>query len=96
MKKLTILLFCFSLLGFTIAQNDWVKCGTGTEFSVALKSDGTLWSWGSNLNGQLGIGNTTNQNHPIQIGNQSDWNTFAIGSFHALAIKMMEQCGDGD
>ncbi|MBP1672784.1 MAG: Regulator of chromosome condensation repeat [Bacteroidetes bacterium] len=60
MKKITILFFCLSVFMILSAQNDWVKCGTGTEFSVALKSDGTLWSWGSNMNGQLGTGNTVN------------------------------------
>ena len=33
----------------------------GYEFAVALKSDGTLWSWGSNTDGKLGLTNTTAQ-----------------------------------
>lgn len=33
----------------------------------ALMSDGTLWSWGYNGYGQLGLGNTTNYNVPTQI-----------------------------
>lgn len=34
----------------------------GTSHSVALKGDGTVWTWGHNGNGELGIGNTTDQN----------------------------------
>lgn len=37
------------------------------EHSVALKDDGTVWTWGSNSNGQLGNGNTTLSNIPVAI-----------------------------
>ena len=45
----------------------------GGAHSVALKTDGTLWSWGNNAAGQIGIGNTTNQSFPVQVGNETDW-----------------------
>gem|GEM_PF-1092115 len=35
--------------------------------SVALKSDGTLWSWGYNNTGQLGDGTLTNRWTPVQV-----------------------------
>ena len=41
--------------------------------ALALKTDGTLWSWGSNNNGQLGLGNTTNYSSPKQIGALTTW-----------------------
>lgn len=34
---------------------------------MALKQDGTLWSWGANDKGQLGIGNYTNSTVPVQV-----------------------------
>ena len=37
------------------------------EHTVALKSDGTLWTWGYNRYGQLGDGTTTQSNSPEQI-----------------------------
>ena len=43
------------------------KVENGKEFTIALKADGTVWSWGTNGNGQLGIGNTENKNEPTKI-----------------------------
>ncbi len=37
------------------------------EHSVALKDDGTVWTWGSNSNGQLGNGTTTLSNIPVAV-----------------------------
>ena len=41
--------------------------------TTALKTDGTLWSWGRNNLGQLGLGNTTYKSSPTQIGSLSTW-----------------------
>ena len=38
---------------------------TGNKFSVVLKDDGTVWTWGDNNNGELGIGITDNDSHSI-------------------------------
>ena len=34
-------------------------------FAIATKSNGTVWAWGYNANGQLGNGNTFNSNAPV-------------------------------
>jgi alpha-tubulin suppressor-like RCC1 family protein len=36
------------------AGTQWQLIGAGTNFTVATKADGTLWSWGGNGSGQLG------------------------------------------
>jgi hypothetical protein len=57
----------------SILGHDWKQVATGGSHSVALKRDGTLWSWGNNLAGQLGDG-TTNQSRPlVQIGSSTNW-----------------------
>ena len=37
------------------AANDWVAVASGYWHTVALKSNGTLWAWGANGFGQLGM-----------------------------------------
>jgi alpha-tubulin suppressor-like RCC1 family protein len=54
---------------------------------LANKTDGTLWSWGQNTSGQLGIGNLTNYSSPKQVGALTTWSTFAGGSAFTLANK---------
>jgi alpha-tubulin suppressor-like RCC1 family protein len=60
----------------------------GYSHSLALKADGSLWAWGDNWNGQLGLGyNYNNHNVPTRVGADSDWASVAAGSNHTLAIK---------
>jgi alpha-tubulin suppressor-like RCC1 family protein len=62
--------------------------GSGNPFSIfAVKTDGTLWSWGSNTSGELGLGNTTNYSSPKQVGALNNWSKVGPGEFHCLAIK---------
>ena len=41
--------------------------GVGEAHSLALCSDGTLVSWGYNLNGELGRGSTSTSNIPVLV-----------------------------
>ncbi|MFZ1548242.1 MAG: hypothetical protein WAT12_14280 [Candidatus Nitrotoga sp.] len=44
-----------------------IAIAAGYGHSVALKNDGTVWTWGYNGEGQLGIGTTTDSNIPVQV-----------------------------
>lgn len=39
----------------------------GNEHVLAVCGDGRLWGWGSNIHGQLGVGNTEWQAEPVDI-----------------------------
>lgn len=39
----------------------------GSQHSIAFKYNDTLWAWGRNVEGQLGIGNYTDSNTPLQV-----------------------------
>jgi alpha-tubulin suppressor-like RCC1 family protein len=45
--------------------------GVGHNHACATRSDQTLWCWGKNASGQLGVGNTSNQSTPTQVAGSS-------------------------
>lgn len=66
---------------------NWVTATTGPDFALALKADGTLWSWGENGNGQLGLGDTDDRSVPVQVGSAVNWRGVVAGSSHAIGLK---------
>jgi alpha-tubulin suppressor-like RCC1 family protein len=61
---------------------------TSYNHSLALKSDGTIWAWGSNYRGKLGNGNTNGvYSKPLQISSLSDIVAIAAGYDHSLALR---------
>jgi alpha-tubulin suppressor-like RCC1 family protein len=68
---------------------NWMQVAGGSypNFPVAaIKTDGTLWTWGSGAGGGLGNGTTTYYSSPIQIGSLTNWMQVAVGS-SLYAIK---------
>ncbi|MCW3083497.1 MAG: domain repeat protein [Bacteroidetes bacterium] len=41
-------------------DTNWISIAAGGNHCLALKSDGSIWGWGDNSNGQLGDRNLTN------------------------------------
>ena len=68
-------------------DTNWVSVACGTFYTMAIKSNGELWAWGSNNYGQLGTGYTYNQPTPRCVGTDTNWVSVACGSTHTLAIK---------
>ena len=69
---------------------NWLQISAGGygNTSAAVKSDGTLWTWGSNSGGQLGLGNRTNYSSPKQVGSLTGWTQVSSGRFgNTAAVK---------
>ncbi|MCM8816517.1 MAG: hypothetical protein NC913_03270 [Candidatus Omnitrophica bacterium] len=78
-------------------------------FSLALKSNGTVWAWGGGRDGQLGNGQSGNDYYssvPVQVSGLTNIIAIAAGDNHALALRSdgtlwawgansMGQLGDG-
>ena len=62
------------------------KIAAGCGFSLALRSDGTVWAWGYNSVGQLGIGSTASSAVPVKITGVSQVTAIAAGWDSAVAV----------
>jgi alpha-tubulin suppressor-like RCC1 family protein len=62
------------------SDTNWSLVAVGQYTNFAIKTNGTLWTWGYNNNGQLGLGDTTNRYSPVQIGSSTSWKSLGIGS----------------
>lgn len=59
----------------------------GQTHTLALKNDGTVWAWGSNYYGELGLGTTGNKYVPTKIPSLSGVKAISAGMFYSLALK---------
>jgi alpha-tubulin suppressor-like RCC1 family protein len=71
-----------------IGGNDWKSIAGGVQHSAAVKTDGTLWTWGTNSEGQLGINNADQKNTPVTtFTGGTNWKSVACGRSHTIALK---------
>lgn len=68
-------------------ENSWSHFSAGDLHSAALKSDGSLWSWGRNDSGQLGDGTTSQRSTPVKVGVASDWVDVQAGGSHSVGVR---------
>lgn len=66
---------------------NWQSVSAGLNYTVAIKTDGTLWAWGYNNYGELGDGTIISKNTPTQIGIATNWKTIVAGEYHTVGIK---------
>jgi alpha-tubulin suppressor-like RCC1 family protein len=64
-----------------------IQVNSGGAHAMAMATDGTLWSWGYNTNGQLGDGTTISKSSPVQVGALTTWSSIGVGGSHSVAIK---------
>jgi alpha-tubulin suppressor-like RCC1 family protein len=63
------------------------KIAAGESFSLALRSDGTVWAWGDNSSGGLGDGTTAGSSVPVHVTGLSQVTSIAAGLGTAYAIR---------
>jgi len=79
---------CTPVTTFTGGTN-WKQVACGGNHTAAIKTDGTLWTWGGNATfGQLGDNTATDRSTPVQVfGSATNWKQVACGGNHTAAIK---------
>lgn len=66
----------------------WCRVGTGSKTSVALKTDGSLWTWGLNSDGQLADNSTDSRCSPgREITSNTTWCQIGVGLTHVSALR---------
>ena len=68
-------------------DTDWESLAAGTDYNLALKSDGSLWAWGNGAYGRLGLGDEVTRWVPTRVGAATDWTAIATGLRHSFGIK---------
>ena len=68
---------------------NWKQVSCGNQHTAAIKTDGSLWTWGRNVEGQLGINAAGNsRSTPVTtFAGGNNWKSVACGSNHIAAIK---------
>lgn len=69
------------------ALTNWLTVSSGYSYNLAIKTDGTLWSWGYNAEGQVGDGTQTYRNSPVQVGSETIWAYVGCGNKSSFGIK---------
>jgi M6 family metalloprotease-like protein len=63
------------------------RTAAGGRHNLLVKSDGSLWAWGGNAYGQLGVGTTSDSSVPLRVGTGLDWRFASAGLNHTVAAK---------
>ena len=60
--------------------------GSGRFHSCALISDGSVYCWGDNENGELGDGTTVSKSIPVRAGTIANATTISAGEYHSCSV----------
>lgn len=74
----------------TAATTTWLSVTTGQTHTCGLHLDRSLWCWGGNTDGQLGIGSNLLSSIPTAVAPGTLWNAVSAGGSHTCAVA-----GDG-
>ncbi len=66
----------------------WKHVSTSPQFACAIAIDGSLWCWGQNASGRLGLGDALpSPNVPTRVGDATDWSAVATGGTHTCGLR---------
>jgi len=70
------------------SRTDWARVSAGDGYhTCAIRTDHTVWCWGFNGVGELGVGDTVDRSTPTQVGYGSDWYHLSAGHKQTCATR---------
>ena len=66
--------------------SSWAQVASGVTYSLATRADKSLFTWGGNSVGQLGILDLAHRSSPVQIGTSS-WTNISANTSTTMAIR---------
>jgi alpha-tubulin suppressor-like RCC1 family protein len=54
--------------------------------TMAIRTNGTLWGWGANSYGELGLNDTSTRSSPVQVGGLTTWSSVYVGNNNSHGI----------
>ncbi len=71
------------------SDTNWISVAAGDSYCLALKADGTMWGWGDDTQGQLGVTNEFGAwtAVPVQIGSNQVWQAIFASRNSSFAIR---------
>ncbi len=70
-----------------VGEKSWRMVDTGQGHTCAVREDGTLWCWGRNTGGPLGVAEPEQIRYPVQIGSDDDWTRAEAGQHHSCGLR---------
>ncbi|HMJ92267.1 MAG TPA: PQQ-binding-like beta-propeller repeat protein, partial [Candidatus Acidoferrum sp.] len=81
----------------TSTDVDWLSVSAGGRGSnetnalahaLGLRLDGSLFAWGANARGQLGVGSTNESRTPVRVDANTNWIQVEAGASHSVGLKL--------
>ena len=66
--------------------NNWSQLALGDGFSCGIRTDHSLWCWGGNQKGQLGLNNFVMWDEPNRVAGSTQWRSIDAGLDHSCAL----------
>ncbi len=64
----------------------WSSVTAGQRIACGIQTPGSIYCWGDNSEGQLGVGDNTARWTPTRVGSKSDFRKLSLKAFHVCAI----------
>lgn len=77
--------------GGVVSGLRFVQLAAGERDTCGIADDGSLWCWGDNRSGELGVGDQIPHGAPTRVGTATDWTAISVGQGTACGLR-----GDGE